>query len=140
MEAETNNVTNDIPAKLRKIRAPNNGCVASSNGWILAVLEVGGSDNISTPLLRVVSRWNVRRGNPAVGATASSGGLASNISGSNIDWSSQLIPFPETSSTVSGTFLDPTGSHAFLSCRNGTAYYLHSSSKRIRVSCNMELY
>lgn len=86
------------------------------------------------PPLRLVSRWNVRRG-----TTLGSDG-------------NQLVPLPPpvrsgatedaiVDVTGSGNgndpnfgrimhaFVDPTGSHIFLSARNGEAYYLHSTSK-----------
>ena len=30
------------------------------------------------------------------------------------------------------TFVDPTGSHVLISTRNGEAYYLHSTSKKVK--------
>ena len=89
------------------------------------------------PPLRLVSRWNVRRG-----TTLGSDG-------------NQLVPLPPpvrsgatedaifevTAGGGSGNgndpnfgqimhaFVDPTGCHVILSARNGEAYYLHSTSK-----------
>lgn len=98
----------DDEARSRPLKAPR--CVATANGWIVAVLEAPG--------LRLVCRWNVRR---------SSGGAE------------HILPIPTplrgTSSEMSRIahiFCDPTGCHTLLSAKNGEAYYLHSSTRQIQ--------
>ena len=48
----------------RPLRPPRQHCVASANGWIVAALECPSPSN-QAPVLRLVSRWNVRRGGMA---------------------------------------------------------------------------
>lgn len=98
----------DDETRSRPLKAPR--CVATANGWIVAVLEAPG--------LRLVCRWNVRR---------SSGGAE------------HILPIPPplrgTSSEMSRIahiFCDPTGCHTLLSAKNGEAYYLHSSTRKIQ--------
>lgn len=86
----------------RPLRPPRPRCVAASNGWIVAALECGS-------LLRLVSRWNVRRGS----------------STSSDPW----IALPGAGGDIVHVFVDPTGCHTLLSAINGEAYYLHSSSR-----------
>jgi Pep3/Vps18/deep orange family len=92
----------DIEADAPSLRAPR--CVAAANGWIVAVVELGG--------VRLVNRWNVRRGS----GTATGGDL----------W--MLLPPPSEACRVAHVFVDPTGCHTLLSATNGDAYYIHSSS------------
>ena len=172
-------LTNDIEDEdinipvTRQVLPPKQKCVASANGWIVAVVECcpppsssssshhtqqqqqqyanrgtpGGSSNTNTPLvakngmpltslippLRLISRWNVRRNTTAMGTEGN-----------------QLVPLPPpvrpnatTDSANSNyndpnfgqivhTFVDPTGCHVLLSAKNGEAYYLHSTSKKVR--------
>ena len=91
----------------RPIRPPRPGCVTAANGWIVAALECTGQ-----PVLRLVSRWNVRRG-----------GMAD-------QWVA-LPPPVEGNSRIAHVFVDPTASQAFLSAVNGEAYYLHSSQRQV---------
>eukprot|EP00804_Cyclotella_cryptica_P013955 CCRYP_002466-RB/>CCRYP_002466-RB protein AED:0.08 eAED:0.08 QI:298/1/1/1/1/1/11/357/1434 len=150
----------------RPVLPPRAHCVSASNGWIVAAIEcipppsgsfpssssVGGSSQASggntllnkhglsltsfIPPLRLVSRWNVRRGT-SLGSEGN-----------------QLVPLPppvrpntaipsDDSLSVAAssdpnfggivhTFVDPTGCHVLLSARNGEAYYLHSTSKKIK--------
>jgi hypothetical protein len=91
----------------RPIRPPRPGCVTAANGWIVAALECAGQ-----PTLRLVSRWNVRRG-----------GMAD-------QWVA-LPPPVEGNSRIAHVFVDPTASHTFLSAINGEAYYLHSSQRQV---------
>ena len=84
----------------------------------------------SAPPLRLLSRWNVRRG---TSNNSSSSGAGEN-----------LIPLPppvtknlptqdmETMTRIMHVFVDPTGSHTILSARNGEAYYIHSNSRKVR--------
>jgi len=92
------------------------------------------------PPLRLVSRWNVRRGTslgsdgnhlvplpPPVRPTATTediaaGGAPSTIGNTN----------DPNFGRIAHTFVDPTGCHVLLSARNGEAYYLHSTSKKVR--------
>ena len=89
----------------RPLRPPRPRCVAASNGWIVAALECGS-------LLRLVSRWNVRRGSSA----------------SSDPW----IALPGAGGDIMHVFVDPTGCHTLLSANNGEAYYLHSSSRVVQ--------
>ena len=89
----------------RPLRPPRPRCVAASNGWIVAALECGS-------LLRLVSRWNVRRGSSA----------------SSDPW----IALPGAGGDIVHVFVDPTGCHTLLSSNNGEAYYLHSSSRVVQ--------
>ncbi|KAL7484374.1 hypothetical protein ACHAW6_010009 [Cyclotella cf. meneghiniana] len=150
----------------RPVLPPRAHCASASNGWIVAAIEctpppsgsfpssssVGGSSQSSggntllnkhglsltslIPPLRLVNRWNVRRGT-SLGSEGN-----------------QLIPLPppirpntttpsDDSSFISAssdpnfgriahTFVDPTGCHVLLSARNGEAYYLHSTSKKVK--------
>jgi hypothetical protein len=91
----------------RPIRPPRPGCVTAANGWIVAALECA-----SQPILRLVSRWNVRRG-----------GMAD-------QWVA-LPPPVEGNSRIAHVFVDPTASHTFLSAINGEAYYLHCSQRQV---------
>lgn len=91
----------------RPIRPPRPGCVAAANGWIVAALECTGQ-----PPLRLVSRWNVRRG-----------GMAD-------QWMA-LPPPVQGNGRIAHVFVDPTASHTFLSAVNGEAYYLHSSQRQV---------
>ena len=89
----------------RPLRPPRPRCVAASNGWIVAALECGS-------LLRLISRWNVRRGSSA----------------SSDPW----IALPGAGGDILHVFVDPTGCHTLLSANNGEAYYLHSSSRMVQ--------
>jgi hypothetical protein len=87
------------------------------------------------PPLRLVSRWNVRRGTtlgsdgnhlvplpPPVRATADADATAG---GGGVVGSANDPNFGR----VAHAFVDPTGCHVLISARNGEAYYLHSTSK-----------
>ena len=89
----------------RPLRPPLPRCVGASNGWVVCALECGS-------LLRLVSRWNVRRGSSA----------------SSDPW----IPLPGAGGDIVHVFVDPTGCHTLLSANNGEAYYLHSSSRAVQ--------
>lgn len=101
-DAMTNNSTPSSSSSSRPLRPPRPRCVATSNGWIVAALECGS-------LLRLVSRWNVRRG----------------LSATTDPW----IALPGAGGDIVHVFVDPTGCHTLLSANNGEAYYLHSSSR-----------
>lgn len=168
-------LTNDIEDEditlpvTRQVLPPKPKCVASGNGWIVAVVEccpppppssssshhnpqqqqyanrgttTSNSSNTNTtplvakngmpltsliPPLRLISRWNVRRNTTAMGTEGS-----------------QLVPLPppvrpnDSNNTdpnfgqIVHIFVDPTGNHVLLSAKNGEAYYLHSTSKKVR--------
>lgn len=97
----------------RPLRPPRAHCVAAANGWIVAVLETtkGG--------LRLISRWNVRRGS---------------LTGSSLSdhWIALPPPILTTAKRrqegrIKHVLVDPTASHTLVSATNGEAYYLHSS-------------
>jgi len=114
------------PGGARPLLPPRPGCVASANGWIVAVLEcpvsvptasagpssasphASSAAAASTVILRLVSRWNVRRG-----------GTAEPLA---------LPPPLQGAGHLSHVFVDPTASHTIISASNGEAYYLHSST------------
>jgi hypothetical protein len=98
------------------------------------------------PPLRLISRWNVRRG-------ASLGSEGNQLvplpppvrpnTGTSTDESiASLVGVSSTKSVslnndsnfgrIVHTFVDPTGCHVLLSARNGEAYYLHSTSKKVK--------
>lgn len=89
----------------RPLRPPRHRCVATANGWIVAALECPAPNG---PTLRLVSRWNVRRGSSA-------------------DQWMALPPPISGDGRIVHVFVDPTGCHTLLSARNGEAYYIHSS-------------
>lgn len=91
----------------RPLRPPRPHCVATANGWIVAALECPSP---TAGILRLISRWNVRRGSSAD------------------QW--MALPPPcggTTGGRVQHVFVDPTGCHTIVSAQNGEAYYLHSS-------------
>ena len=107
--------------KMKRILSPSKHCVASSNGWIIAAIEVSPSHDTDESIqgLRLISRWNVRRGTTHTEET--------------------IVPLPQSSKTksisdsaIKSVFIDPTGCHVLVSAGNGEAYYLHSSSKKAR--------
>jgi hypothetical protein len=91
------------------LRPPRPHCVAAANGWIVAALECPGQSS-SQPILRLVSRWNVRRG----------GGLAD-------QWIA-LPPPARGDGRIRHVLVDPTASHTLLSAANGELYYIHSNA------------
>lgn len=142
----------------RPVLPPRAHCVSASNGWIVAAIEcvhppTGALPSSSTaggslqspnkhglsltsliPPLRLVSRWNVRRGTslgsdgnqliplpPPVRANATSHEVTSVAAATDSNFGRILH-----------TFVDPTGCHVLLSARNGEAYYLHSTSKKVK--------
>ena len=80
--------------------------------------------------LRLLSRWNVRRG--------SSTGVADNLitlpppAVLLINNHQQQYATICNDSRIAHVFVDPTGCHTLLSSFNGEAYYLHSSIKKVR--------
>lgn len=142
------------------LRAPRPGCVAAGNGWIVAVAECpittttniapttapttptsgGSSSSIrattvpAVSSLRLVSRWNVRRGGgagtdqwialpPPIAATSVNASTATSIATSG----SFLQQQQDGNGRIMHVFVDPTGSHTLISAVNGEAYYIHSS-------------
>ena len=158
----------NIPAT-RPILPPRAKCVAASNGWIVAAVECGHAPSSSSsvptaasssvaggmmqsrhaltsliPPLRMVSRWNVRRGStlgsegnnliplpPPVRATAASEELAPATSKVSIVSGNNNSSDPNFG-RIAHTFVDPTGCHVILSAKNGETYYLHSTSKKVK--------
>ncbi|KAL7554204.1 hypothetical protein ACHAWF_018898 [Thalassiosira exigua] len=151
----------NIPAT-RPVLPPRAKCVAASNGWIVAVVECGPAP-VATPLgagsnapghpmsmqskyaltslippLRLVSRWNVRRGTSAPGSEGNylvplpppvrPGGAAGEDPVGGAATGNNDPDFGR----VVHAFVDPTGCHVLLSAANGEAYYLHSTSKKAR--------
>lgn len=108
------------------------------------------------PPLRMVSRWNVRRGGSSaifgsdgnylaplpppirpigladMDATTSTATTTSTHprGGSGMMGSSTTTNDPDFG-RIEHTFVDPTGCHVLLSSRNGELYYLHSTSKNV---------
>lgn len=95
-------------------KPPHLRCVASSNGWIVCVMDVvadsSSSDNV---VLRIASRWNVRRSSSAQ--------------------EDMLVSIPSSSDIIRHVFIDPTGHHALLSSINGHLYHLHSSYNQVHL-------
>jgi len=87
---------------------------------------------ISPPPLRLVSRWNVRRGNSSAANSENNliplpppvltGDVNSSVSGVGVGISNYQIAH---------VFVDPTGCHTLISSMNGEVYYLHSTSKKV---------
>lgn len=108
-------------SSVRPLRPPRTGCVAAANGWIVTVVECphaphsssasASSSSSSQSCLRLISRWNVRRG----------GGLAD-------PWIA-LPPPTHGDGKIAHVLVDPTASHILISAYNGEAYYLHASQK-----------
>ncbi|CAB9513727.1 Vacuolar Protein (Partial), partial [Seminavis robusta] len=94
----------------RPLRPPRPHCVATANGWIVASLECPSP---TAGILRLLSRWNVRRGSSAD------------------QWMALPPPIAMASTVFTGriqhVFVDPTGCHTIVSANNGEAYYVHSS-------------
>ena len=89
------------------------------------------------PPLRLLSRWNIRRGTTSIGSEGNllvplpppvrpnvEYEMAKNDIINNIDTDPNF-------GRIMHTFVDPTGCHVLLSALNGEAYYIHSSSKSI---------
>jgi hypothetical protein len=164
-------------SKVPSLRSPRLGCVAAANGWIVAVVECpvvlsmantnssattttnnqpavqshGGTTTVmqpsTSPPLRLVNRWNVRRGSSGGGggSSGSSNGAVGNNSTSQNNLNDQWIVVPPpvltnigqgggnsihdwTHGRIGHIFVDPTASHTLLSAFNGETYYIHSSS------------
>lgn len=126
--AETRALSHQDAVQL--MRPPRSVFVA--NGWIVAALECpivssasSSSYSFSHPLsssLRLISRWNVRRGvasNLLDGLVA----LPPPVCGSHPSLLGTPIDY-----RVAHIFVDPTGSHILISSYNGEAYYIHSNN------------
>ena len=151
----------------RMVYPPQPKCVSAANGWIIAVVEcspppqstaaaaAAAAATTSTmqqqqqsmskldltaliPPLRLVSRWNVRRGTTtATTATASESlvvlpppirpTIAPPPIGAHGGREDGIID--PNFGQIKHVFVDPTGCHAILSSKNGEAYYIHSSMK-----------
>lgn len=105
----------------RPLRLPRPGCVAAANGWIVACLEcpttpsttIGNVGSHAPPPLRLVSRWNVRRGH--------SGSLPD-------QWMVLPPPVRSYAAKILHVLVDPTASHSLFSASNGECYYIHHSN------------
>jgi len=120
-----------------------NNQVSSTGGPMMMMQQSKHALTSLIPPLRMVSRWNVRRGTtlgsegnhlvtlpPPVRTTTILAddnvptiAAASDNSNNNND--------PNFGRIVHA-FVDPTGCHVLLSARNGEAYYLHSTSKKVQ--------
>lgn len=146
----------DAAGSSRPVHPPAAHCVAAANGWIVAAVDCppveGSSGSPAAPPLRLVSRWNVRRGTTTVSSAAGSA-AASSASASSSAAAELLVALPppvlptstgtssgnssssnvavatdgRSSTAIAHVFIDPTGCHVLASARNGEAYYLHSS-------------
>lgn len=95
-------------------KPPHLHCVASSNGWIVCVMDVvADSSSSDHVVLRILSRWNVRRSSSAQ--------------------EDMLVPIPSSSDSIRHVFIDPTGHHVLLSSINGNLYHLHSSYSQVHL-------
>jgi hypothetical protein len=153
---------------VRSLRPPRSHCIASANGWIMAAVEStpiiitsnvskinqssnnstnssnsnknsnNAHNNIQLPPLRLLSRWNVRRGSSD--NHSMDGGLiplpppviTSNKKSSSTSFSTSSSTEQLTASAagrIMHVFVDPTGCHTILSAQNGEAYYVHTLSK-----------
>lgn len=110
-EGNNNSAVNPHSSSSLSLKNPRPGCVAAANGWIVAALEcTAHSDH--HPALRLISRWNVRRGGVAP------------------PWI--VLPPPVCGNgKVNFVFCDPSASHMLVSCANGEAYYWHASQKGV---------
>jgi hypothetical protein len=119
------------------VRPPH--CVASSNGWIVAVMEVSSTSTVAAAAksssvsssysssssatntstvnrnkqkntLQIISRWNIRRSTML-----------------QLSPEEMLLPLPSSSAFIQHIFIDPTGHHVLLSSINGSLFHLHSS-------------
>ena len=143
----------DASGTSRPVRPPAAHCVASANGWIVAAVDCptaaeGGSGGSSSsnhqPPLRMISRWNVRRGT----TTATMAATASASASSSAAAAEFLVALPppvlpsggtgtgsgthsaDNATAIAHVFVDPTGCHVLASAQNGEAYYLHSTSQK----------
>lgn len=96
----------NIGGEQYRLRAPRSGCASSANGWIVGAVECADHP------LRLLSRWNVRRG-----------GLADH-------WMA-LPPPVSGDGRLTAVLCDPTASHVLICAANGEAYYSHSSHKQV---------
>lgn len=153
----------------RVVLPPSSHCVAAANGCIVAAVECSpppstsssshsasfSSPNVITqpqskqsltkfiPPLRMVCRWNVRRGSTLLGSDGNQlAPLPPPVRPNGLLDADTAITTPRgdggiTSSNdpnfgrIDHTFVDPTGCHILLSAKNGEAYYLHSTSKNV---------
>ena len=85
------------------------------------------------PPLRLISRWNVRRGSTSIGAEGNQlVPLPPPIRPNNNNNSNSSNNTDPNFGQIVHTFVDPTGCHILLSAKNGEAYYLHSTSKKVQ--------
>ncbi|KAG7374392.1 pep3/Vps18/deep orange family protein [Nitzschia inconspicua] len=98
----------------RPLRPPRAGCVATANSWMVAAVECPSGDSTTSSILRLVSRWNVRR-----------------MSGID-QWIVLPPPVAGGDGRIMHVFVDPTGTHTLISARNGEAYYHHSSLRTVQ--------
>jgi len=145
----------------RQVLPPRPKCVASANGWIVAVVECSPPPPSSSSSLHhnnsQQQQQQQHRNTPNASDTNNTSLIPPLrlISRWNVRRNTthtegnHLIPLPppvrpNTSTTTNNnnndpnfgqiihTFVDPTGCHVLLSAKNGEAYYLHSTSKQVR--------
>ena len=114
---------------------------SSSTGMMMHQQQQQSKQGLTTliPPLRLVSRWNVRRG-----TTLGSEGnhlvplpppVRPNITEENAiiyNLGGNYNNNDPNFGRIMHTFVDPTGCHVLLSARNGEAYYIHSTSKSVQ--------
>lgn len=140
-DADGSGLTSPTSRSARPLRPPKNRCVATSNGWIVAALDCappasmtpGGSAS-GGPFLRLVSRWNVRRGSSTSGdhLIALPPPVLTSPRSTPGGGSTPASPGELLATRIAHVFVDPTGCHTLLSAKNGEAYYLHSSSRVVQ--------
>ena len=135
---------NSSAASTRPLRPPRAHCVAAANGWIVAVLETTTTNTLTTPSLRLISRWNVRRGSSAGGGLSDQSWMAlpppmmvpqtttttnkTTTTNNNNTTTSHMNP--KHAGRIKHILVDPTASHTLVSANNGEAYYLHSGQSQ----------
>jgi len=145
----------------RQVLPPRPKCVASANGWIVAVVECSPPPPSSSSSLHHNNSQHQQQQQHRNTPNSSDTNNTSLIPPLRLisRWNvrrntthtegNHLIPLPppvrpNTSTTTNNnnndpnfgqiihTFVDPTGCHVLLSAKNGEAYYLHSTSKQVR--------
>eukprot|EP00977_Amphora_coffeiformis_P028615 scaffold36418_cov191-Amphora_coffeaeformis.AAC.2 len=131
--AESSSKTPAEMDRTTTVRPPRPRCVAASHGWIVAVVQTNND-------LRLLSRWNVRRGGsladhwralppPCTASTTNTSSATS--SGTTKVAAGTLMHSKNTQ--IMHVLVDPTASHIFVSAANGEAYYLwHNARNTIK--------
>ncbi len=131
-------VTSATTSKISQSSASStNSSIANNNNK----KKINSSSNATThqlPPLRLVSRWNVRRGSNDIELIPLPPPVTCNISTKKVTVapSSYTSPSPleqnlthMTAGRIMHVFVDPTGCHTIISAQNGEAYYIHTLSK-----------